>query len=198
MQLADLRADMQVHADNVQMIERLDPLGMLEHLLVGDAELAVGLARVDAMVRAGIDIGVDTQRDIRRAAGLGGEGVHHFQLLDRFAVDRHDPLLDGVAQLLVAFAHTGIDDSFGGETRLDGLAQLVARGAVDTQPVLADDRKQVVVVVGLDGVVDLVAEFARLGDDTLEGLAQKGRIVEIKRGLESPEFGCDVSAQHNL
>ena len=103
-------------------------------------------------------------------------------------------LLDGVFQLLVAFAHARIDDALGVESGLDGLAQLVARGAVDAQPVFADDRQQMVVVVGLDGVVDLVAVFLRLVNDAFEGLAQQRHVIEVERGLIAPEFGCDLSA----
>lgn len=167
---------------------------MLEHLLVGDAELAVGLARVDAVVRLGVDVGVDAQRHVGHAARLGGKGIDNLQLADRLAVDGHDALFDRIAELLVPLAHAGIDDAFGGETCLDGLAQLVARGAVNAQPVLADDRQQVVVVVGLDGVVDLVAVFVRFVHHAFERLTQQRRVVEIERGLVAPEPGCDLSA----
>ena len=167
---------------------------MLEHLLVGDAELAVGLARVDAVVRLGVDVGVDAQRDVGHLARLGRKGIDQLQFLNRLAVDGHDALFDRIAELLVPLAHAGIDDAFGGETCLDGLAQLVARGAVNAQPVLADDRQQVVVVVGLDGVVDLVAVFLRLVDDAFEGLAQQRHVIEVERGLVAPELGCDLSA----
>ena len=156
---------MQVDADDANVRQRLNPLGMGQHLLVRDAELAVGLSRVDAVVGLGVDVGVDAQRHVGHTPRLGRKQVDQLQLLDGFAVDGHDALLDGVAQLLVAFAHAGIDDAAGVEARLYGLAQLVARGAVDAEPVLADDRKQVVVVVGLDGVVNLVIVFFRLRDD---------------------------------
>ena len=51
-----------------------------------------------------------------------------------------------------------------------------------------------IVVIGLDGVVDLVAVFVRFVNDAFEGLAQQRRVVEIERGLEAPELGCDVPA----
>jgi len=158
-QLADLRPDMEVNADDVEVREAFDFVGVFLHLLVRDAELAVGLARVDAVVGLGVDVGVDTQGDVDRAAGLGCQSVQDVEFLDGLAVDRQDILLDGVTQLLVAFAHAGVDDGFGVETRLDGLAQFVAAGAVDTEPVLADDGEQMVVVVGLDGIVNLVGVF---------------------------------------
>ena len=64
MQLADLRSDVQVQSDDVDVFERPDLRGVLKHFLVGDAELAVRLARVDAMVGLGVDVGVDAQRDV--------------------------------------------------------------------------------------------------------------------------------------
>ena len=193
-QLADLRSDVQVQSDDVDVFERPDLRGVLKHFLVGDAELAVRLARVDAMVGLGVDVGVDAQRDVGHLARLGRKGVDQLQLLNRLAVDGQNVLLDGVFQLLVAFAHARIDDALGVESGLDGLAQLVARGAVDAQPVFADDRQQMVVVVGLDGVVDLVAVFLRLVDDAFEGLAQQRHVIEVERGLVAPELGCDLSA----
>ena len=194
MQFADLRPDVQVKADDVDVLERPDLLGVFENLLVGDAELTVGLTRVDAVVGLGVDVGVDTQRNVGHLAHLGREGVDQLQLLNRLAVDGENLLLDGIFQLLVAFAHAGVDDALGVEARLDGLAQLVARGAVDAQPVFADDGQQVVVVVGLDGVVDLIAVFFRLVDDAFEGLAQERHVIEVKRGFIAPELGCDLSA----
>ena len=146
------------------------------------------------MVGLGVDVGVDAQRHVGHAPGLPGQGIDQLQLLDRLAVDGQDILLDGVAQLLVALAHTGIDDTLGVEARLDGLAELVAAGTVDTQPVFADDRQQVVVVVGLDGVVHLVTVFFRLVDDAFEGLAQQRRIIKIEGGFVAPKLLCNLSA----
>ena len=194
MQLADLRSDVQVQADDVDILERPDLRGVFEHLFVGDAELAVGLARVDAMVGFGVDVGVDAQRNVGHLAHLGRESVNEFQFLNRLAVDGEDILLDGVFQLLVAFAHAGVDDALGIETRLDGLAELVARSAVDAQSVFADDGQQVVVVVGLDGVMYLITVFFRLVDDAFESLAQQRRVIKVKRGFIAPELGCDLSA----
>lgn len=182
-QFADLRTDVQVDADDAQVGERLQLLGMFENLLVGDAELAVGLPRIDASVRFGVDIGVDAQRHVGRAARLGREAVDRLQLFDRLAVDRQDALFDGVAQLLVALSDPCVDDRRGVEARLDRLAQLVAAGAVDAEAVLADRGEQVVVVVGLDGVVEPVAVFVRLVDDAFERLPQQGHVVEVEGRL---------------
>lgn len=107
MQFADLRTDVEMDADDVHMGQGLDPRGVLEHLLVRNAELAVGLSRVDAVVRAGVDVRVDTQRDVGHGARLRRERIHDLQLLDRLAVDRQNTLRDGVAQLLVTLAHAG-------------------------------------------------------------------------------------------
>jgi len=145
------------------------------------------------VVGLGVNVGVDAQCHVGHAPGLPGQGIDQLQLLDRL-VDGQDILLDGVAQLLVALAHTRIDDALGVEARLDGLAELVAAGTVDTQPVFADDRQQVVVVVGLDGVVHLVTVFFRLVDDAFEGLAQQRRIIKIEGGFVAPELLCNLSA----
>ena len=80
------------------------------------------------MVGLGVNVGVDAQCHVGHAPGLPGQGIDQLQLLDRLAVDGQDILLDGVAQLLVALAHTRIDDALGVEARLDGLAELVAAG----------------------------------------------------------------------
>ena len=193
-QFADLRTDVQVNAHDAQVFQRADPLGVVQNLFVGDAELAVGLTRIDAVVGLGIDVGIDAQGDLHRTSRLGGHRVEHEQLLDRLAVDRHDLLLDGVAQLLVALAHAGIDDALRVETRLDRLLHLVARRAVDAQPVFADDRKQTVVVIGLDRVMHLIVVPFRLVDHAFERLAQQLRVVKVEGGLHVPQAGSDTSA----
>ena len=194
MQLADLRTDVQMHADDVQVLQRTDPLGVVQNLFVGDAELAVGLTRVDAVVGLGVDVGIDAQGDLHRASRLGGHRIEDDQLLDRFAVDGHDLLLDGVTQLLVSLAHTGIDDRLGVESRFDRLPHLVARRTVDAQPVFADDRKQTIVVIGLDCVMHLIIVAFRLVDHAFERLAQQLRVVKVERGLHVPQAGGDTSA----
>lgn len=87
-QFADLRTDVQVNAHDAQVFQRADPLGVVQNLFVGDAELAVGLTRIDAVVGLGIDVGIDAQGDLHRTSRLGGHRVEHEQLLDRLAVDR--------------------------------------------------------------------------------------------------------------
>ena len=197
MQLADLRTDVQVQTDDADVRQRADLPGVFEHLLIRNAELAVGLSRVDAVVRLGVDVRVDAQRNLRRLAHFGREAVDEFQLLDRLAVDRQNLLLDGVAELLVPLADARIDDPLRVEARLDRLPELVPTRTVDAQTVFADDPQQVVVVVRLDGVVHLVAVLVRLRYDAFQRLAQQRRVVKIERGLVAPEFRCDLSAQHN-
>ena len=148
------------------------------------------------MIGLGVDVGVDAQRHVGLLAGLARKPVHELQLLDRFAVDRHDLLPDGVTQLLVALADAGVNDALGIESGFDGLAQLVAARAVDAQPVFADNSQQMVVIVGFDGVMHLVAVLFGLVDDAFEGLAQQRRIIEIERGFVAPKLLCDLSAQH--
>ena len=137
---------------------------------------------------------VDAQGDVCDLPGLCGEAVDDLHLLDRLAVYGQNPLLDGVPELLVAFPDAGIDDAFGLESGLNGLLEFVSRGAVDSESVLADDCEQVVVVVCLDGVVNLVPVLVGFVHDAFEGLAQQGRVVEIEGGFVSPELGCDLSA----
>ena len=197
MQFADLRTDMQVHTDDIEVFERADTGGIVENLFVGDTELAVGLTGIDAMVGFGIDVGIDAQGHIDPPAGFGGEGVEDGQLLDRFAVDGHDSLFDGIAELLVAFPHTGIDDGAGIETRFDRLAYLVSGSTIDTQPVFADDRKQTVVVIGFYGIMDLIVVTLRFVDDAFERLTQQFRVIEIEGRFQIPEPRGDTFAQHN-
>ena len=158
-QLADLRTDVDMDADDVDILERADQIDVVENLLVRDTELTVGLTCIDAAVGLGVDIGVDTQTYVGLLAHLASQRIHHLELLDRLAVDCQNLLLQSIADLLVALTHACIYHRLGVEARLDGFAYLVAAGAIDADAVLADDREQVVVVVGLDGVVNLVVVF---------------------------------------
>ena len=193
-QLAYLRTDVQVHAHDVEVAQRADILHAGENLLVGDAELAVGLARVDAVVGLRVDVGVDAQGDVDDLARLACERIDYMELLRRLAVDGHDALFDGVAQLLVALAHARIDNALRVEAGLDGAAYLVARRAVDSESVFADYLQKARIEVGLDGVVNPVTVIACDRGDVLERPAQQLHIVEIEWSLICAEFCGNLSA----
>ena len=187
-QLAYLRAYVQVQAYDVDVFKRLDQLGVFENLVIRYSELAVGLSGVDAVVGLGVDVGVDAQAYVDAAAHFGGYGVDHLQLLDRLAVQCQNVLLDGVAYLLVTLAYTGIYYCLGVESEFYCFVHLVGAGAVDAKAVLADYRQQMVVIVGLYRVVDLVVVFFRLRDHAVERLPKKIYVIKIKRSLQLLEL----------
>ena len=145
------------------------------------------------MVRFGVDIGINTQGNLRHLAHFTRKAVQEEKLLERLDIDGQNLLLDGILQLLILFADTGIDNLFRVKARLDGLLQLVARSAVDTESKLADGGQNTVVVVGLDGIVEVVAVAFRFVNNTFERLAQKGHIVEVEGRFISAELGRNLS-----
>ena len=66
--LRDLRADVAVDAHHLQPGQRGGAAVAGQRLVVGDAELVVLQAGGDVGVRAGVDVGVDAQAHLRRAA----------------------------------------------------------------------------------------------------------------------------------
>ena len=198
MQLANLRTDMDVHTDNIDMLQRLDILNTRKNLLVRDTELTIGLTCIDTVVSLWIDIRVYTQGNRHNLAHLACDIVHNIQLLDRLAVDCEDALLDSVANLLIPLTYACVDDSLRIETRLDSALNLVTARAVDTQAVLANNLQEARIVVCLDGVVYLVVVTTSHRHQTIESLMKEVDVVEVEWGFVVCQLGGNLSAQHNL
>src|SRR6185312_7583129 len=105
-QLLDLRADMHGEPD------RLDPRQICrqpiggDRVAAGDPELVALAPGRDAGMAAGIDIGVDPDRDPRGAARIPRDGAEPAQLRYRLDVDLMDVAGDGEIQLGAGLADT--------------------------------------------------------------------------------------------
>ena len=129
-------------------------------------------------------------------ARLGGESVDDGKLLHRLAVDRENPLLDRIADLMVTLAHAGIDDGLRIKARLDGAADLIAAGAVDAQAVFPDHLEDARVEIGFDGIMDDIMVALRDRDGTLQRLAQEIDVIQVKRSAVVSQLFRDFAAKH--
>ena len=93
----------------------------------GDAELVrLGPGR-DVRMAAGVDVGVDPQRDARARLPLARQDVDALQLAFRLGVDRLDAEVDRLRQLRRGLADAGEDDLLGDEAGPQGDVDLAAR-----------------------------------------------------------------------
>ncbi len=95
-----------------------------------NAELVLGLAGRDFGVRAGIDVGIDPNRDSRRPAGLAGQPREQFEFGLGFDVDAENVRGQRRAQLGLGFADPGKQDLFGRDAGGQRTFQLATRNHV--------------------------------------------------------------------
>ena len=146
----DLRADMAVDAFNAQggQLPGL-PIGR-QRAVVGDAELVVAQAGRDIGMSAGIDIGVDPQRDRGRKAEGPGDRIELHQLALGLDIEAAHAGGQGLAHLLAAFANSGEDDLRGIATGGQHPRQFAPRDDVETGTVACEQVKDRQIAVGFD------------------------------------------------
>ena len=111
-ELDDLAADVHVDADDADAVElggaRIDLAGATDR----NTEFVLGLPRRDFLVRLGIDIGIDADRDIGAAVLAGGDRGEQLEFGLGFDVDAENALLDRERQFFRGLADTGKHDLF--------------------------------------------------------------------------------------
>ena len=158
-ELAYLRTYVQVHSFYIDIFEGLYPLRLLQHFLVGNAELGVCLAGVDAMVGFRVYVRVHPEPAVHHLAHCRRNPVYDLQFLERFAVYGKYALLDCITYLLVFLTYSRIHYGLRIEACLYCAPDFVSARAVYAQPVLAYDFEYAGVIVCLDGVVYLEVIF---------------------------------------
>ena len=189
---------MQVYSADLDVFQGPDIVQLFGHFLIRNAELGISLAGIDALVGLRIDIGIDTKGYVLHFSKLSGDSVHDAKFLDGFAVDCENPLLDGIADFLVALPHAGIHDALRVETGLYRAAHFPAGGAVNAKTVFFYHLKDMRVVIGLDGIMDDEPVLTGHRHDALQGLPQEIDVIEIIRGFPFAEGFRYLSAEHIL
>ena len=147
-----------------------------------NAELVLGLAGRDLGVGAGIDVGIDADRNPRGLAGLDREPRQQFELGLGFDVDAEDVGGQRGAQLGLGLADAGEQDllrrNAGGQRAL----QFAAGDHVGAGAELGQRAQHRLVGIGLHGVADqrLLAGEG-LGEHAVVPLQRRGRIAIERR-----------------
>ena len=181
-QIGDLAADMHVDAGDANARQfrgvGIDFAGACER----HAELVLGLTGRDLGVRAGIDVGIDPNRDPRGAAGLGGEPRQQFELGFGFDVDAKKVRIKRRAQLGFGLADAREQDLLGRNPGGQRALQLAARNHVGAGAEFCQRAQHRLVGVGLQRVADqrlLIGEGA--AEHPVMTFQRRGRIAIERR-----------------
>ncbi len=123
----DLRADVQMQADDLDPGQLFRARVDLERLVVGDPELVLATTGADLVVGVGGDVGVDPERDRRAAAARGRDLAERDQLRHRFDVELRDPGIERQDHLVAALADAREHDLPGRHAGCQRALQLAAR-----------------------------------------------------------------------
>ena len=174
-------SDVDVHADRLEpLLARVLAID-LARLLEGHAEL-VGLeTRRNVRVALRVDVGIHAERDARRRAlGPGARG-DAIELARRLGVDGFQAERDRAIELLAGLADAGEDDLVGDQAGAQRDLDLAARVGVGRRAEPAQQAHQRQRRVGLERVVDGVRVARERLVETLVGLADGVRVVNVDR-----------------
>ena len=184
LEVGDLAADVHVNAGNLDAGQ----LGSLRveagRIVVGHAELVLGLAGGNFGVGLRIHVRVDAQGDAGRAAEFRRDFAQRFQLGLRLDVEAPNALAQGVGHLVACLAHACKDDAIGGHACSARAAELAFRHHVHAGAQTRQGGNDRLVGVGLDGVAD---EGVEPGECLLEHAVmplESGGAVAIEGGAD--------------
>src|SRR5262249_41249226 len=141
----DLRADVRVQADDLDVGEGAGPRAQGTHVADRDAELVDLQAGRDVRMRLRVHVGVDADRDPRAYVPLARQLIDAPDLPFRFDIDRADAEIDRVDELGIRLADAREDnlrrDEAGAHRDVD-LAGRVRIGMAAEAPEQARDRER--------------------------------------------------------
>ncbi len=185
-----LRADMAVHADDIDMPQRHGFLVGLQGSLYIDAELGLLHSGGNIRMRLRIDVGVDAQRDLRALAERHGDLVEREQLLAGLDVEAADARQQRLLHLGHGLADAREHDLARIAAGLEHARQLAARDDVEAGAELRQHLQHREVRVGLDRVAH---EVLMPGQRAVEGVEvareRRARVDVQRRAVAAREFG---------
>ena len=152
--LGDLRADVAVDAHHLQVRIGMGAAIQLGRLSVRDAELARFEAGRDIRVRAGIDVGVHSQRYRRALAEPARDLRDLLQLEFGFDVEAPDPGAQRPLDLRRGLANAGEHDPRRRAACRDNARELAAGDDIESAAGARQQAEHAQVGVGFDGVTD--------------------------------------------
>ena len=198
-ELGDLAADMHVDADDAHAFELggagIDLAGAADR----NAEFVLGLAGGDLGVGLGIDVGIDADRNVRRAAGAGGDRGEQFKLRLGFDVDAENALFDRERKLIGGLADAGEHDLAAAEYRRRVRAKARRRRRRPRRRRAGQRRDHGLVGIRLHGVADQRIDVGEgVGEHPIVPLQRRARIAIKRRadGLRQRDEIDGFGVQH--
>ena len=139
LQLEQLRADVEMQTDKIQVRDTRKPIDRRARLEHGEAELGIGLACRDRLVGLPRDVRGHPDQDLLTAAELHGDSLQLLELVEGIEHDVTDARLERRAQLARGLGIAVEVDSRGVEATPQRQRQLSTRGDVACQSLLRQD-----------------------------------------------------------
>ncbi len=182
LQIGDLAADMHVDADDPDARQAGGALVDGAGALPGNAELVLGLARGDLLVRLGVDIRVDAQRDRRGLAQRRSARRQNFELRLGLDVEAVDAGGEREIHLARRLADAGEDDLLGRNAGGKRAAQFAFRDDVGAGAELCQGAQHRLVGIRLHGIAhQRIQPVERLGKHLVVPRQGRGGIAIERR-----------------
>ena len=189
----DLRSDVRVQADDLQVRALHDVRDQGARGLDGHAELGAVMAGRDVRMAERIHVGIDPHRHARAGPVGRGHGFDPLDLARRLRVDRLHAQLDSQGQLRLGLADAGEHDLVGREPRAEGDLDLSAGVRIGVQPEAVQQPADGQCGIRLQGVVALMRVGLERAVERTGPLRQNVAAVDMDR---RPRRACDLVERH--
>jgi hypothetical protein len=180
--LGDLRADVRVHAADVDARHARRRPVEVRRLLGRDAELGGGVPGPGVRMRGGrLDVGVDPERDRHGAPRRHPQLVQGVQLPLGLHVEAVDSGAVRVGELVHRLPHAAEDDAIGRDAGAERTVQLAGGDDVGSRPHSGQGAEHGQVAVRLDRVGDQEVQPGECVAQPPETLLDGGLAVQVER-----------------
>ncbi len=183
----DLRADVEIDADDVHMGALRRRLVQGARVGIGDAELVAFETGRDVGMRLGIDIRIDADRNRRALAQTRGHGVDAAEFIRRLDVEAQDARLQRLLDLGLGLADAREHDLARIAACGEHAREFAARHDVEAGTRLGERAQHAQIAVRLHGVTD--QRSASLQPASVGGKRLQDRVARIDIGRRAVTCG---------
>ena len=180
-----LRTDMEMQADEIDILHLLRHVDHLIHIFHADAKLI--LCQSGSNIRMGMrpHIRIDTESDIGHFAFRGSQFVDDLQFGDRLYIETENVVIQTEFNLPIRFAYTGKNNLLCRETGFHRRTNFTATHTIGSHATLTDYGKYLRIGIRLYSIMHVKTFVTgNFFIDGIQRIAQNFRIIVIKRSTQ--------------